>query len=599
MRRSSLPIPTPLIFDGAMGTYYQSLDHKAGKDMDLASLEDAQTIQNIHSQYVEANADALKTNTFGLSLLLEEGRQKEAESLLQASVEHAQKAAGETDRKISVFADLGPSPYHQDDPDNLAARIYIWQLERFYALGLRCFLFETLSDDQGIAQAVEWLNSQDEECFVIVSFAIGSDGMSQSGFTGKELLEKTALLDGVDAVGFNCKVGPNHMKMILKDLDLSFFQDHGTLLYCAPNAGYPTVLGRRVVYSGSPEYFAGIMNSIRHMGVSILGGCCGTTPDHIRTMAEELNQNPQPDPSLEEEQPSVEYKTEDPLWAKFKQNKKVVAVELDPPKNDHIAPFMKNVSLLARKGADFITIADCPIGRPRADSCLLACKIKRELGILALPHMTCRDRNLNATKALLLGLAMEDIHSMLLVTGDPMPSDLRDEVKSVFSVNSRQLARYISNLYPESVCAPFHMFGALNVNAVNFEKQLELAKEKEEAGICGFLTQPVLCPQALENLKLARKTLKGKILGGILPIVSYRNALFLKNEVSGIDVSDEILNSYEGLDKAQGEEMALKLSVKIAKDIEPYVDGFYLMTPFSRVHLMVRLMNQLEEDHLL
>ncbi|MCF0260252.1 MAG: methylenetetrahydrofolate reductase [Erysipelotrichaceae bacterium] len=281
------------------------------------------------------------------------------------------------------------------------------------------------------------------------------------------------------------------------------------------------------------------------------------------------------------------------------KNRKVIAVELDPPKNDQIAAYMKNVSLLASSGADFVTIADCPIGRSRADSCLLACKIKRELGVLALPHMTCRDRNLNATKALLLGLAMEDIHSMLLVTGDPLPTDLRDEVKSVFSFNSRKLAAYIKGLYPETVSIPFNMFGALNVNALNFEKQLEIALEKEKAGISGFLTQPVLSSQALQNLKLARKKLKGKILGGIFPVVSYKNGLFLKNEVSGIDVSDEIIERYKGLDRSQGEDLALQISADIAAEIAPYVDGFYLMTPFSRVNLMVRLIDRIKKDGLL
>ncbi|MCF0261216.1 MAG: methylenetetrahydrofolate reductase, partial [Erysipelotrichaceae bacterium] len=147
------------------------------------------------------------------------------------------------------------------------------------------------------------------------------------------------------------------------------------------------------------------------MGFSILGGCCGTTPADIKALCATRfpRRSLAPSPAGQPEQP--ECTTEDSLWALLNKNRKVIAVELDPPKNDQIAAYMKNVSLLGSNGADFVTIADCPIGRPRADSCLLACKVKRELGIQALPHMTCRDRNLNATKALLLGLAMEDIHS--------------------------------------------------------------------------------------------------------------------------------------------------------------------------------------------
>ncbi|MBQ5787488.1 MAG: methylenetetrahydrofolate reductase, partial [Oscillospiraceae bacterium] len=247
---------------------------------------------------------------------------------------------------------------------------------------------------------------------------------------------------------------------------------------------------------------------------------------------------------------------------------------------------------LSVAGADAVTIADCPIGRPRADSSLLACKIKRDMGIEPLPHMTCRDRNLNATKALLLGLTMEGVHNVLLVTGDPIPTEDRSEVKSVFNFNSRKLASYVGTLN-QTLTTPFRMFGALNVNARNFEIQLRMAKEKEENGISGFLTQPVLSREALENLKLARAELKGKILGGIYPIVSYRNACFLNNEIAGMRVCDEIIALYEGKDREEAEELAVRISTEIAKEITPYTDGIYLMTPFKRVGLITRILQNI------
>mgnify|MGYP004448836861 CR=1 FL=1 len=597
MSRSRLTIPYPLILDGAMGTYYQSLEGKSGENIDLANLQDSKTVEKIHREYIDHGAQAIKTNTFGISALLAERQEDKAQAILQAAVLNAKKAARNT--RTILMADIGPCRVPGPDAEKETARIYLWQLQRFYDMGIRFFLMETLFDDKGIAEAARWLSQQNDPCFLIVSFAVGADGMTLAGLPGKELLESAAALPGVNAAGFNCLVGPHHMKMLVKDLDFGYFRNKETLLYCAPNAGYPAVVGRRTVYNSSPDYYGDIMNSICHMGFSILGGCCGTTPADIEALTKTWF--PHPDlndqPAKRDEQTACT--TRDSLWALLNKNRKVIAVELDPPKNDQIAAYMKNVSLLASSGADFVTIADCPIGRSRADSCLLACKIKRELGVLALPHMTCRDRNLNATKALLLGLAMEDIHSMLLVTGDPLPTDLRDEVKSVFSFNSRKLAAYIKGLYPETVSIPFNMFGALNVNALNFEKQLEIALEKEKAGISGFLTQPVLSSQALQNLKLARKKLKGKILGGIFPVVSYKNGLFLKNEVSGIDVSDEIIERYKGLDRSQGEDLALQISADIAAEIAPYVDGFYLMTPFSRVNLMVRLIDRIKKDGLL
>ena len=208
--------------------------------------------------------------------------------------------------------------------------------------------------------------------------------------------------------------------------------------------------------------------------------------------------------------------------------------------------------------------------------------------------MTCRDRNLNATKALLLGLSMQDVHNVLVITGDPIPTEARDEVKGVFNFNSRKLARYISDLNETTLTTPFHIFGALNLNARNFGVQLRLAKEKEQNGVCGFLTQPVLSARALENLKTARRELHGKILGGIFPVVSHKNACFLNNEVSGMDVCEEICDLYKDLDRAAAEELAVRISVRIAREIEPYTDGLYLMTPFRRVALMRRILQQVK-----
>ena len=209
-------------------------------------------------------------------------------------------------------------------------------------------------------------------------------------------------------------------------------------------------------------------------------------------------------------------------------------------------------------------------------------------------HIHLADKiNLNATKALLLGLSMEGVHNVLLVTGDPIPTEDRDEVKTVFNFNSRKLARYVSGLNETTLRTPFRIFGALNLNARNFEMQLKIAKEKEENGVKGFLTQPVLSAEALENLKLARKELKGYILGGIFPVVSYRNACFLNNEISGMRVCDEIISLYEGKDRDEAEELAVTISATIAREIAPYTDGLYLMTPFKRVELMKRILEKL------
>ncbi|MDE6281109.1 MAG: bifunctional homocysteine S-methyltransferase/methylenetetrahydrofolate reductase [Oscillospiraceae bacterium] len=603
----------PLLFDGAMGTYFASRPGRAETRCELANLDRPEEITAIHRAYLEAGACAIRTNTFDVGT---DG--ETAQRIIRAGCRLALEAA----RPFGayVFADLGPAPRE----GTLSPReCYRQQAEVFLDQGMTCFVVETLSSDEGVPELARYIKERCPEAFLLVSFAVGADGMTREGLPGRALFERAAALDGVDAVGFNCVSGPHHLLEYVRGLDLSVL--NGKFLSVMPNAGYPTVLGRRVVYQGQADYFAAQMADIARAGAAIVGGCCGTTPQHIaRTAAalEGLSTSVGSSLGLRPNDRSGGLPTTlgsslgggrhsagtvigaspqrpvrqsaDCLWDKLEAGKRVIAVELDPPADDQVDGFMEGVRALRDAGADAITVSDCPVGRPRADSSLLACKIRRETGMEPLPHMTCRDRNLNATKALLLGLSMEGVRNVLLVTGDPVPTENRDEVKSVFNFNSRKLIRYVSGLTDHGLSAPFQIFGALNVNAVNFQKQLELALEKEEAGAAGFLTQPVHSSRALENLALAHQTLKGKILGGVFPIVSHRNALFLNNEVAGVSVPEEIVRMYEGKSREAAEELAVELSVKAARDMEPYTDGWYLMTPFRRVELITRIMAELK-----
>ena len=573
----------PLLFDGAMGTYYAARPGRAETRCEQASLDAPDEIAAIHHAYLEAGAQAIRTNTFDVG-----GDWETAQKIIRAGCAVALEAAHPFG--AYVFADLGPAP--QDGALSPGAH-YRRQAEIFLEQGLTCFIAETLSTDEGIPELARYLKERCPEAFLLVSFAVAPDGFTREGLSGRALFRRAASLGGVDGVGFNCVSGPRHLLEFVRGLDLSLLG--GRPLSVLPNAGYPTVLGRRVVYRGGADYFASLMADAARAGAAILGGCCGTTPAHIARTAQALKGLPDKPPALPaqpreqiEDQP-VQNRLRDKLAA----GKRVVAVELDPPADDRVDLFMEGVRALRDAGADAVTVADCPVGRPRADSSLLACKIRRETGVEPLPHLTCRDRNLNATKALLLGLSMEGVHNVLLVTGDPIPSTDRDEVKSVFNFNSRKLARYVSGLNETALRTPFRIFGALNVNAPNFAVQLRLALEKEANGVSGFLTQPVLSADALDNLKLARETLRGKILGGIYPVVSYKNACFLNNEIAGMRIAPEIAARYEGKSREEAEELAAEISVRIAGEIAPYTDGLYLMTPFRRVALMARILERL------
>lgn len=583
--REHLQNGLPLVLDGAMGTLFAALPGQSEAACEQANLENPEQVLRIHKAYLDAGSNAIQTNTFSLSAAIAQGRRKEALRLLDAGCRLAAQAAEETD--AAVFADIGPAPLGMRVTP---AQTFILQIDGFLQQGLRCFLLETLSSDEGVQEAARHLKALCPDAFLLVSYAVRPEGFTREGLNGKGLLERTAAIPEVDAVGLNCVSGPHHMLSLLKSVRLN-----DKTLSVMPNAGYPTVVGRRTVYQGTPEYFAERMMQLRSAGAAILGGCCGTTPEHIAALSQALKDAPAL--SAANVQPTYEETAAaddpNPIWDKLAAGERIIAVELDPPADDRIDPFLSDVQTLMDAQVDAITIADCPIARPRADSSLLACKLKRELGMAVLPHMTCRDRNLNATKALLLGLAMEGVRNVLIVTGDPVPTEERASVKSVFNFNSRKLAAYITELN-QQLARPFRIFAALNLNAVNFRVQLELAKEKEACGVSGFLTQPVLSEEALENLKLARRELKGKILGGVFPIVSYRNACFLNNEIAGMRVAPEIAERYKGLERDEAEQLAAKISVQIAKEIEPYTDGWYLMTPFRRVGLIREIVKGLK-----
>ena len=581
--RTYLASGRPLLFDGAMGTYYASLPGPRAASCELASLEAPGEILEIHRAYLSAGCQAIKTNTFSAGAL------KGGAALTKRIIKESCKLALEAAEPYGayVFADMGPLP-----EDKIEA--YLPQVDAFLEMGITHFLAETLPSNQGLETLARHLKACCPEAFLLVSFAVQPEGVTLEGYGGGELLRWADALPEIDSMGFNCMAGPRHMASLLQKLP-----PLTKPLSALPNGGYPTVLGRRVVYRGKPDYFGSQAAALAEAGAQIIGGCCGTTPAHMAAVAKALDAPSRPRPAAPAAPQAArpQAPAPNPLWEKLEACRPVIAVELDPPAKGSAAPFLEGAKRLWKAGADAITIADCPVGRPRADSSLLACKLKRELGIEPLPHLTCRDRNLSATRALLLGLAMEDVSNVLLVTGDPMPSAQRDEVKSVFQFNARKLAKYVSAMNEEVFPRPLRLYGALNLNARNFQMQLRLAQEKEENGVSAFLTQPVLSPEALANLKLARSILKGKILGGIYPVVSYRNACFLNNEIAGVQVCDEIVSRYEGKDRAEAEALALGISCAIAREMLPYVDGFYLMTPFNRIELMEKIINNLQ-NHL-
>ena len=575
-----------MLFDGAFGTYYAQRYAEEQEPCEMANLKHPQRVAAIHREYIEAGADAIKTNTFSANEQQLECSWEMIQQILQEGYRIAKETAGD---RVKVFADIGPI---MEQKNVSLAQQYQRIADVFLAEGAECFLFETLLNTRELHAVSAYIKQRCPSACIIVSFAVTADGYSRQGIAMHQLLQDCLTDEHVDACGLNCVCGPMHMKRLLDSIDRS-----KKPILIMPNAGYPTILANRTYFRDSSTYFAKEMQEIWKKGARLLGGCCGTTPVYIQKTKEALQEQTIVQKTLQPAQQTDKIVREDhnPLRKKLQKRQQIIAVEFDPPANCEIERFMNNAEFLKEAGVDAVTIADCPIARARVDSSLMACKLHRELGLEVIPHMTCRDRNINATKALLFGLQIEGIRNVLVVTGDPIPSEDRQEIKGVFNFNSQLLAGYIRDLNETMFREPFLIFGALNLNAVNFEAELAKAKRKVAQGMEGFLTQPVHSRQALINLKRAREELQAYLLGGVLPIVSHRNAVYMNNEISGIEVDDEIIDLYEGTTRAEAQKLAVAISCKTMDEMRPYIDGYYLITPFHRVEIIADLMKHIHK----
>ena len=569
-----------LLFDGATGTALCAQSGE-GEAVERLCLTQPQRVLALHRAYLAAGCKTIKTNTFAAHVSLACENKDDQKTLIRAAYDLARRAGDAYD--AAVFADIGPAPTDADS----AAACYIAMAEQFLNVGATCFLFETMQSGEGLAEAAAYIKASCPDAWIMVSFAADADGFTRAGEQASALALQMSACGAVDAIGLNCICGAYHIRQLLSALDVG-----DKWMSAMPNAGYPHVEEGRTYYDSAPAYYAQQVMECVKAGARIVGGCCGTTPEHIRQIARLLG-TPMPPRVRQGDEKAAqppEKGCRSRILRRLEQGRRITLVELDPPRSADIGGFMEGARQLEQAGADAITIADCPIGRARMDSSLLACKLSRELGIEALPHMTCRDRNVNATKALLLGLSMENVHNVLAVTGDPIPTGDRGSVKSVYQFNSRVLAKFIRGLGESGEAEPFFVCGGLNINAVRFDSELDRAKEKMDCGVSAFLTQPVLSEQAALHLERARDELRGaKLIGGLFPVVSEKNARFLQSEVHGITVDEAVVRAYAGLDRAQGEDMAVRLCREAASRISPFVDGYYIMTPFQRVELVCRV----------
>lgn len=574
-----------LLFDGAMGTYYSS-KYNESIACEFANLSDSQVVCNIHREYIKAGAGAIKTNTFGANRFSLACEQREVEEVIKKGWEIACRAA--EDKNVLVFADIGPIPVAEGFSEE---EEYKKVIDIFLECEAEYFLFETFSHYSIVLELSAYIRLKKPKATIIASFAVYPDGYSKEGLFYQDIFKKVSESRLVDSCGFNCISGPAHMYRLMSKLDLA-----GKTISIMPNSGYPSSERGRAVYVDNSEYFADKLLELYDMGVKILGGCCGTTPKHIAAAAARLSLSREPVRAADQQDSISQAPCNGQLVQKLVTDKKPILVEIDPPFDTNWEYMLKDAFLLKQAGVDMITIADSPLAKARADSAILAAKIQRESGVPVMPHITCRDKNLLGIKATLLGLSIEGVRNVLLVTGDPIANLDRKDIRGVYSINSSNLANYVTslnaNIFGE---AGFEMGGALNVNAPNFEAELRRSYKKIENGISYFLTQAAYTETAVKNIISAVETLKVPVFAGIMPLVSYRNAQFINNEVPGIEIDQDIIESFKDKNREEAEALGIEYSIGLIAKLYKQVAGFYIMTPLKRTNVVCQLIKRIND----
>ena len=602
----------PLLCDGAMGTMLYAGGVPLDGCFDVLNANNPTLVQSIHAAYLSAGADLIETNTFGANRfkLAVHGLDARVREINARGAKLARDVRETAGREAFVLGSIGPLGKYLAPIGTIGVEegraAFREQAEGLLEGGVDAFIVETFSDLGEIRLAVEAIRALTDELPIIAQMAFTDEGVT---FVGRSAVEVARALRGlpVQVIGANCSVGSSVLYDILEQM---LPEAGGLPISIQPNAGLPSRVGERLIYLSSPAYMAEYAGKMLEAGARIVGGCCGTTPDHIRAMRAAVDRHVPTraragrvtvSPPAREEAPALRTTAvPTPLARKLEAGEFLVTVELDPPRGHNIEKLVQGAKLLKERGVEIVDINDGSLGRIRMSVLPTAVLVREATGLDIIMHFTCRDRNLMGIQADLLGAHAMGIRNILAIKGDPPRAGDYVNATAIFDVNAIGLIRIIQGMNGgldatgNSIGEPtgFHVGVGLNPAAVDPDKELARLFRKVEAGARWAQTQPVYDLEVLDRFLSRAGRLPIPIIVGLLPLHSFRHAEFLHNEVPGITIPDAVrARMKEAGDRAlrQGIEMAQAL----LQQIRARYAGAYLMPSFGRYEVVAEVLDAL------
>lgn len=601
-----------LVGDGAMGTYLYQMGFPVGISYEELNLLKPDVIRDVHRRYYEAGARLIETNTFSANRekLSKFGLEGEVEAINRAGVALARQAVGDDAYVVGAVGSIRAGKRKNVRTAKVKEDLR-QQIEILVDAGVDGLLLETFFDLEEMLLALKLIRKI-SSLPVICQFATEGAGATMDGVPLPEAFSKL-LAAGADVVGFNCRSGPNGL---LRSLEQASRMEENPPFSVFPNAGLADYVDGRYTFAATPSYFGETARKFVDLGARIVGGCCGTTPEHIAAIAAALEGYAPSEHEAQAREVSgeaaaraasaglsagnisiAEPPAAEPTIVDLVKERPTVIVELDPPRDLDIEKFMQGAAALKEVGVDALTMADNSLAVTRMSNLALGSIVKERVGIRPLIHIACRDRNMIGTQSHMMGLHALGIDHVLAVTGDPAKFGDLPGSSSVYDLTSFEIIRMIKQLNegvafsgkPLKKKANFIVGAAFNPNVKYLDKAVQRLERKIEAGADYIMTQPVYNAELIESIYQATRHLDIPVFLGIMPLASGGNAEYLHNEVPGIQLSDEVRQRMSGLKGEEGRAMGVQIAKELLDAAISRFNGIYLMTPFMAYEMTVEL----------